>query len=75
MTSHHHKSNTYFAQPHCLSISSHSKPWSASISDSFAFDIDEKLKEAEKERMIIRDEIKISEDKIQSGDISICYAD
>jgi len=46
-----------------------------SLSDSFAIEIDEKLREAEWEKHSLRDEIWMNEEKVMNNDISVCYAD
>lgn len=73
-----HRSNTIFTAPDhhdILSMDSNNKAWSVSLSDSFALEIEEKLKECAKEKEYLREEIKETEDKVMNNDISICYAE
>jgi len=73
-----HWSNTIFTVPDhhdVLSIDSNAKARSVSLSDSFAIEIEERLKECEKEKKSLREEIKETEEKVMNNDISVCYAE
>jgi len=45
------------------------------LSDSFAIEIEEKLKECAKEKANLKEEIKETEEKVMNNDISVCYAE
>lgn len=46
-----------------------------SLSDSYSIEIEEKLWEIAKEKENLKEEIKVTEEKVMNNDISVCYAE
>lgn len=46
-----------------------------SLSDSYALEIEEKLREIAREKENLKEEIKVTEEKVMNNDISVCYAE
>lgn len=72
-----HRSNTIFSFPDqdVLSVDSNAKARTMSLSDSYALEIEEKLREIAREKENLKEEIKVTEEKVMNNDISVCYAE
>lgn len=46
-----------------------------SLSDSYSIELEERLREIAKEKENLKEEIKVTEEKVMNNDISVCYAE